>query len=31
MADLETFTPEEDWSEDKEYFDDTRSLSDDGK
>lgn len=31
MADLETFTPEEDWSEDKEYFDDTRNLSDDDK
>lgn len=29
MADLETFTPEEEWPEDKEYFDDTRNLSDD--
>lgn len=31
MADLETFTPEEDWPEDKEYFDDTRDLSEDDK
>ena len=29
MADLETFTPEEDWPEDKEYVDDTRDLSED--
>ena len=31
MADLNTFTPKEDWPEYKEYFDDTRNLSDDEK
>ena len=29
MADLETFTPEDDWPKDKEYVDDTRDLSED--
>lgn len=29
MANLETFTPEEDWPKDKEYVDDTRDLSED--
>lgn len=29
MADLETFTPEDECPEDKEYVDDTRDLSDD--
>lgn len=29
MADLETFTPEDEWPEDKEYVDDTRDLSND--
>jgi len=31
MADLETFTPEDEWPEDKEYFDDTRDLSEDNE
>lgn len=31
MVDLETFTPEDDWPEDKEYFDDTRDLSEDNE
>ena len=29
LADLETFTPEDEWPEGEEYFDDTRNLSDD--